>query len=338
MMVDIHRQQPLDQPPGLVLRPFTARLNESKSPCRVLPSSRSSLWARPCCSSVSATRKMSRRSAGSLSRPKKSQACQSRPTSSPYRGTYRYPHPSGRPESAFRHRDPASLDATRHTIAPVPDPYAHQRRPRRRSASGGYALLPARSSGFRHSRARLQEALGRRTHLGGGPHRPLAPVGQPRHAGPGQPRPRPLRASRTGRTRPGTASSSRPRAARHPDRCRRRGRHLHRQLPEPVIGHARRPLHPRRAKSGSPTARQPLQCHRVPPHDCHRSRRAALPKLTANVTAYGAHADMIPGRRWNRNSQILSENNRGGRGRASLDVLHSDCRIRSSASNARRPE
>ena len=97
-------------------------------------------------------------------------------------------------------------------------------RPRRRSASGGYALLPARSSGFRHSRARLQEALGRRTHLGGGPHRPLAPVGQPRHAGPGQPRPRPLRASRTGRTRPGTASSSRPRAARHPDRCRRRGR------------------------------------------------------------------------------------------------------------------
>ena len=28
---------------------------------------------------------------------------------------------------------------------------------------------------------------------------------------------------------------------------------LHRQLPEPVIGHARRPLHPRRAKSGSPS-------------------------------------------------------------------------------------
>ncbi len=34
---------------------------------------------------------------------------------------------------------------------------------------------------------------------------------------------------------------------------------LHRQLPEPVIGHARRPLHPRRAKSGSPTDGQPLR-------------------------------------------------------------------------------
>ena len=34
---------------------------------------------------------------------------------------------------------------------------------------------------------------------------------------------------------------------------------LHRQLPEPVIGHARRPLHPRRAKSGSHTEGQPLR-------------------------------------------------------------------------------
>ena len=102
--------------------------------------------------------------------------------------------------------------------------HIYGRRPRRRSASGGSALLPARSSGFRQSRAHLLEILDRRTHLGGGPHRPLAPVGQPRHAGPGQPRPPPLRASRTGRTRPGTASSSRPRAARHPGQCRRRGR------------------------------------------------------------------------------------------------------------------
>ena len=31
--------------------------------------------------------------------------------------------------SAFRHRDPASLNATRDTIAPVPDPYAHPRPP-----------------------------------------------------------------------------------------------------------------------------------------------------------------------------------------------------------------
>ena len=31
--------------------------------------------------------------------------------------------------SVFRHRDPASLDATRDTIAPVPDPYAHRRPP-----------------------------------------------------------------------------------------------------------------------------------------------------------------------------------------------------------------
>ena len=62
---------------------------------------------------------------------------------------------------------------------------------------------------------------------------------------PGQPRPPPLRVSRTGRPTPGTASSSRPMAARYPDRRRRRGRQLHRQLPEPVIGHARRALHPR---------------------------------------------------------------------------------------------
>ena len=57
--------------------------------------------------------------------------------------------------------------------------------------------------------------------------------------------------------------------------------------------------------SDQPSARQPLQHLRVSPHDCHRSRRTALPKLTAKVTAYGAHADMIPGHRWNRNSQIL---------------------------------
>ena len=40
-------------------------------------------------------------------------------------------------------------------------------------------------------------------------------------------------------------------AARHPDRRRRRGRQLHRQLPEPVIGHARRALHRSANHSGA---------------------------------------------------------------------------------------
>ena len=40
-------------------------------------------------------------------------------------------------------------------------------------------------------------------------------------------------------------------AARHPDRRRHRGRQLHRQLPEPVIGHARRALHRSANHSGA---------------------------------------------------------------------------------------
>ena len=45
-------------------------------------------------------------------------------------------------------------------------------------------------------------------------------------------------------------------AARHPDRRRRRGRQLHRQLPEPVIGHARRALHPRCTEARTTRARR----------------------------------------------------------------------------------
>ena len=76
----------------------------------------------------------------------------------------------------------------------------------------------AEAASFRES------AHGGRHGHGGRRHGLLAPVGEPRHAGPGQPRPLPLRANRTGRTTPGTAWSSRPTAARHPDRCRCRGR------------------------------------------------------------------------------------------------------------------
>ena len=76
----------------------------------------------------------------------------------------------------------------------------------------------AEAASFRES------AHGGRHGHGGRRHGLLAPVGEPRHAGPGQPRPLPLRANRTGRTTPGTAWSSRPTAARYPDRCRCRGR------------------------------------------------------------------------------------------------------------------
>ena len=119
------------------------------------------------------------------------------------------------------------------------------------------------------------EVLGRCTHLGGGPHRPLAPVGQPRHAGLGQPLPLPLRVNRTGRTTPGTASSSRPTAARHPDRCRCRGRQpalttsrtRYRSCPTPSTSPARqvwvRPLKDNLSDPRCSTQHSPLP-HRVP--------------------------------------------------------------------------
>ena len=52
---------------------------------------------------------------------------------------------------------------------------------------------------------------------------------------------------------------------------------LHRQLPERVIGHARRPLHPRRAKSGSPTEGQRLRSallRATPPPPAPRAARS----------------------------------------------------------------
>ena len=119
------------------------------------------------------------------------------------------------------------------------------------------------------------EVLGRCTHLGGGPHRPLAPVGQPRHAGLGQPLPLPLRVNRTGRTTPGTASSSRPTAARHPDRCRCRGRQpalrtsrtRYRSCPTPSTSPARqvwvRPLKHNLSDPRCSAQHSPLP-HRVP--------------------------------------------------------------------------
>ena len=58
--------------------------------------------------------------------------------------------------SAFRHRDPASLDAIARPSRRIPiRTHAHGHRPGRRSAPGGYALLPAPSSRFRHCHARL---------------------------------------------------------------------------------------------------------------------------------------------------------------------------------------
>ena len=66
---------------------LAARLNVSKSPCGVRPSSRFNRRARFGSFSSSATRRTSRRNAASLPRPKRSHACQS--ASSPSRGTYR---------------------------------------------------------------------------------------------------------------------------------------------------------------------------------------------------------------------------------------------------------
>ena len=131
--------------------------------------------------------------------------------------------------SAFRHRDPASLKATRYTTAPVPDPYAHPRPP------------PAAALSVR----RVCVAAGAQLQI---PSQPRPP--------PGGTRPPPLRVSRSGRPTPGTAPSSRPMAARHPDRRRHRGRQLHRQLPEPVIGHARRALYPRCTEARTTRARR----------------------------------------------------------------------------------
>ena len=134
----------------------------------------------------------------------------------------------------------------------------HGRRPGRRSASGGYALLPARSSGFRHSRARLLEVT-RPLHASGRRSTPATragratPARRPRATAAAAASGEPYR-SHNARNRTVVSTDGRP------DRCRRRAvANQHSQLLEPVIGHARRPLHPRRAKSGSPTEGQPLR-------------------------------------------------------------------------------
>ena len=79
--------------------------------------------------------------------------------------------------------------------------HIHGRRPRRHSAFGGFALLPARSSGFRHSRARLLGVLTAAARIWAPVHAGHShPSGNAprRHAGPQATAATPLRVSRTG--------------------------------------------------------------------------------------------------------------------------------------------
>ena len=167
-------------------------------------------------------------------------------------------------------------------IAPVPDPYAHPRPPpaaalsvrRVRVAAGAQLRIP--------SQPHPPPGGTRPPHASGRRSTPATRAGRAtparRHAGTPAPGNRGRR--RFGRTVP---VAQRQEPHRRLDRRQRVTLtdvdvavvNLHRQLPEPVIGHARSALHVRRIKSGSPTVGQPLRSALLPATPTPPAPRAA---------------------------------------------------------------